>query len=155
MAGELDTRVVAQVAIIVRGIEAKARAWADLFGMPVPEIRIIDTYDITHAQYKGEPTPARAKLAFFHFANIDIELIEPVGGPSTWKDQLDQHGDSLHHLAFRYRDVDEMMEKLPALQAQGMKLVQRGDWLPDGRYLYLDSVEKLGTILEILPGRAD
>ncbi len=83
-----------------------------------------------------------------------VTTIEPVGQPSTWQEQLDKHGDSLHHLAFRLRDVDEMMEQLPSLEARGLKLVQRGDWLPKGRYLYLDGLEKLGLVLELLPGRS-
>jgi methylmalonyl-CoA/ethylmalonyl-CoA epimerase len=147
----LGTTVIAQVGIIVGDIEAKARAWADIFGMPMPEIKLTDGYDVTHAQYDGRPSTARAKLAFFHFQNLDIELIEPVGEPSTWKDQLNQHGESLHHLAFKVGTVDEMMEKLPKLEAAGLKMVQRGDWAPNGRYIYLDGVEKLGAILELLP----
>ena len=147
----LGTTVIAQVGIIVRDIEAKARAWADLFGMPMPEIKLTDGYEVTHAQYEGQPTNARAKLAFFHFQNIDVELIEPVGEPSTWKDQLNAHGESLHHLAFRVGTVDDMMEKLPKIEAAGLKMVQRGDWAPNGRYIYLDGVDKLGAILELLP----
>ena len=147
----LGTAFVAQVGIIVRDIEAKARAWADLFGMPVPEIRITDGYEVSQARYGGEPTTARAKLAFFHLENIDIELIEPVGEPSTWKDQLNEHGESLHHLAFRVGTVDEMMEKLPKFEAAGLKMVQRGDWAPNGRYVYLDGIDRLGAILELLP----
>ena len=153
MAGTLEARTIAQIGIIVRDIEATAKAWAELFGLPMPEITITATYDVTHAQYKGAPTMARVKQAFFKFSNIDIELLEPVGEPSTWQDQLEEHGNSLHHLAVRAGTIDQMMEKLPALEAQGLSLIQRGDWVPNGRYLYLDSAEKLGTILEILPGQ--
>ncbi len=151
MIGEMGTTLVVQVGIVVRDVEAKARAWSELFGLPMPEIRITDTQDVTHAEYEGKSTTAQAKLAFFHMENLDVELIEPVGGPSTWRDQLDRHGESIHHLAFRVGSGARMMEKLPALEASGLKLVQRGDWLPNGRYLYLDGIEKLGAILELLP----
>jgi len=148
---KVGSSVMTQVGIIVHDIEAKAAAWAALFGMPVPEIRLTDGYEITHAEYEGKPTSAQAKLAFFHFDNIDVELIEPVGGPSTWKDQLDQHGDSIHHIAFKIGTVPEMEEKLPAIEAAGLRLVQRGNWAPDGRYLYVDGIAKLGAVLELLP----
>src|SRR6185437_187455 len=110
MKSPLASKQLAQVGIIVDDIESKARAWAEFLGLPVPEIRMPLNDGITHAEYRGKPTAARAKLAFFHLGNVDLELIEPVGEPSTWKDQLDQHGNSLHHLAFRMRNVDEMME---------------------------------------------
>lgn len=152
MAEELvKQRVITQIGIIVGDIEKKALAWSAIFGLPIPEIVTTDSYELTHAEYDGEPTNARAKLAFFQFENISIELIEPIGTPSTWADQLAKHGDSLHHIAFSIGGINTMMAKLPALEGAGLKLVQRGDWAPDGRYLYLDGVEKLGAILEILP----
>ena len=74
----LGTTVVTQVAIIVRDIEAKARAWSQILGLPVPEIIVTDTVDKTQAEYNGQPTTARAKLAFFHLGQLDVELIEPI-----------------------------------------------------------------------------
>ena len=152
MADELaKQRVITQIGIVVRDVEATARAWSEIFGLPMPTINTTDSYEVTHAQYQGKPTNARAKLAFFRFENITIELIEPVGEPSTWAEQLEKHGDSIHHIAFSLGGVDAMMAKLPSLEGVGLKLVQRGDWAPDGRYLYLDGVDKLGVILEMLP----
>lgn len=152
MPEQLGTTVLAQVGVVVRDIEVAARAWAGLLGVPVPAITLTDTYEVTRATYKGEPTPARVKLAFFQLGPVNLELMEPVGEPSTWKDQLDQHGNSLHHLAFKVGSLDDMMEKLVKLEADGLSLIQRGDWRPNGRYLYLDGIEKLGTVLELLPG---
>src|SRR5512141_1340913 len=128
----LGTTTITQVGIIVGDIETKAKAWADVLGLPVPEIIITDTVDLAHTEYQGESTPARAKLAFFHLGQVDLELIEPVGSPSTWKDQLDQHGESLHHIAF---EIKGMAEKLAYLKVKGIPLVQRGDYT-GGRYAY-------------------
>ena len=142
----LGTNIVTQVAIIVRDIETKARAWSEILGLPMPEIIITDTVDKTQAEYKGKPTTALAKLAFFHLGQLDLELIEPVNGPSTWKDQLDQHGDSLHHIAF---NIKGMKDKIAYLDSKGVPLVQRGEYT-GGRYAYLGGVAQLGTILELL-----
>ena len=142
----LGTTTVTQVGIIVRDIEAKARAWSEILGLPMPQIQITDTVDIARTEYEGEPTYARAKLAFFHMGQVDIELIEPVGEPSTWKDQLDRHGDSLHHIAFQ---VQGMKEKVAYLGSRGVPLVQRGEYT-GGRYAYVDGGEQLGCVLELL-----
>ncbi len=142
----LGTTTVTQVGIIVADIEAKAKAWADVLGLPIPDIIITDKIDKAQTEYDGQPTPARAKLAFFHLGQVDLELIEPIDGPSTWKDQLDQHGDSLHHIAFV---IDGMAEKVAYLDGKGVPLVQRGEYT-GGRYAYVDGVAQLGAVLELL-----
>ena len=78
----LGTATITQVGIIVRDIEARARAWADILGLPMPEIQVTDTVDVAQTEYRGSRSPARAKLAFFHMGQVDVELIEPVDGPS-------------------------------------------------------------------------
>lgn len=142
----LGTTTVTQVGIIVRDIEARARAWSDILGLPMPQIIVTDGVEIAQTEYEGQRTPARAKLAFFHMGQVDIELIEPIDEPSTWKDQLDQHGDSLHHIAFQ---IKGMQDKLAYLDAKGVPLVQRGEYT-GGRYAYVDANSQLGCILELL-----
>ena len=142
----LGTTTVTQVGIIVADIETKAKAWADVLGLPVPEIIITDTVDVAQTEYEGKSTPARAKLVFFHLGQVDLELIEPIEGPSTWKDQLDRHGESLHHIAF---EINGMQEKVAYLDAKGLPLVQRGEFT-GGRYAYVDGTAQLGAVLELL-----
>ncbi len=77
---------------------------------------------------------------------VDIELIQPVGEPSPWQDHLDQHGDSLHHIAFQ---IHGMKEKVAYLDSKGFPLVQRGEYT-GGRYAYIDGSAQLGCILELL-----
>ena len=143
---ELGTNTIAQIALVVRDVEAKARAWAKVLGLPLPQITVTDPVEVAHTEYEGEPSPGQAKLAFFHFDNIDVELIEPIGGPTTWQDQLDWHGDSIHHIAFR---IQGMAEKLVVLDTEGISIIQRGDYA-GGRYAYLDAAAPLGLIIELL-----
>jgi hypothetical protein len=142
----LGTTTVMQVGIIVKDIEAKARAWADVLGLPIPDIMVTDPVEIAQTEYKGKSTEARAKLAFFDLGQVALELIQPLGSPSTWQDQLDQHGESLHHIAFV---IKGMPEKIAYLAVKDMPLVQKGEYT-GGRYAYIDGVSKLGLILELL-----
>ena len=142
----LGSTIITQVGIIVQDIEAKSRAWAEVLGLPVPEIMITDSYERAQTEYNGKPSNARAKLAFFHLGQIDLELIEPVGKPSTWQDQLDEHGDSLHHIAF---EIVGMSDEVAQLEAKGLPMVQRGEY-PGGRYAYINGKAQLGVILELL-----
>jgi hypothetical protein len=142
----LGTTTVIQVGIVVRNIEAKSRAWAQLLGLPAPSIIITDPVEQAQTEYKGQRTPARAKLAFFQLGQVALELIEPLDGPSTWRDQLKAHGESIHHIAF---GVQDMKSKLTSLAGQDMPLIQKGEYT-GGRYAYVDSGAALGAILELL-----
>ncbi|MDK2902281.1 MAG: methylmalonyl-CoA/ethylmalonyl-CoA epimerase [Clostridiales bacterium] len=145
--GILGTTAVAQIGIIVNDIERTAKKFADFFGMEVPEITLTDTYDKTSAQYKGQPTEARSKLAFLHMSNsIDIELIEPDDQPSTWREFLNTHGEGIHHIAFVIKDMQGKVNKLAEI---GMPLVQKGEYT-GGRYAYIDSTADLKVMIELL-----
>jgi catechol 2,3-dioxygenase-like lactoylglutathione lyase family enzyme len=142
----LGTTKATQIGIIVQDIEATVRAWATLLGVEVPSIMTTDGYNVARTEYQGQPSEARAKLAFIPLGQVTLELIEPIGDSSTWNDQLTQHGPSLHHIAFQ---VEGMKERLATLDSQGVPLVQRGEYT-GGRYAYVDGTEKLGAVLELL-----
>jgi len=142
----LGNNTIVQIGLVVRQIEASVQAWAALLGIPPPPIIVTDAVEQAHTEYRGGPTPARAKLAFFHLGPVTLELIEPLGEPSTWHDQLATHGPSLHHLAFEVRG---MSDRLAALAAHGLPLLQRGDY-EGGRYAYLDGSDRFGAIVELL-----
>ena len=142
----IGTNVICQIALVVRDIERTAKIYADVFGMDMPSVRTTDPEEKSHIRYRGEPTSARAKLAFFQMGDISLELIEPVGGPSTWKEFLDEHGEGVHHIPFRIKGMDSV---LAYLEGKGISAVQRGDYT-GGRYAYVDSAPSLGVILELL-----
>jgi methylmalonyl-CoA/ethylmalonyl-CoA epimerase len=142
----LGTSRLVQVGIVVADVEATARAWSQILGLPMPEIRMTDEFDFAQTEYEGAPTFARARMAFLSVGQVDIELLEPVGEPSTWNDHLQLHGPGLHHVAF---EIAGMGDKREYLSSQGLGLVQRGEF-EGGRYAYFDSQARLGAILELL-----
>jgi catechol 2,3-dioxygenase-like lactoylglutathione lyase family enzyme len=146
MAEAISSRVVVQVGLVVRDIEASRRAYATLFGVEPPPVHLTDPPEKTNARYRGSPTGARAKLAFLKMGQLSIELIEPVDGPSTWREFLESRGEGVHHLAFHVADT-EREERL--LEAAGFPVVQKGDYT-GGRYSYVATEPGLGVALEFL-----
>lgn len=142
----LSTNSVVQIGLVVDHIEDAVQAWSDLLGMPCPDILVTDPVELAHTEYQGGPSPARAKLAFFPMGQVTLELIEPIGEQSTWKDQLVTVGQSLHHIAF---EVKGLADRLPVLAELGLPMIQRGDY-QGGRYAYLDGRQRYGTIVELL-----
>nr|MDO8109107.1 VOC family protein [Candidatus Sigynarchaeota archaeon] len=142
----LGSNQVTQIGIVVKDIEKSSAAFAAFFGVGKPSVSITGPASETHAEFKGKPTEAKAKLTFFRFKNIVIELIEPVGSPSTWQEFLDSHGEGVHHIAF---NVHDNKSKIIELEEKSVKLVQKGDY-PGGMYAYLDTTDSLKVILELL-----
>ncbi len=142
------TKVV-QIGIVVRDVEKSAKNYAEFFGVEVPKIIVSETEDKAKTRYYGKPTMARVRQAFFNFENISIELLEPVDGPSTWKDFLDSKGEGFHHIAFEIKDMDD---KIAKLNDKGIPLSQQGRWTggSGGRYAYFESEKQLSVILELL-----
>jgi len=142
----LENNVVVQIGIIVRDAEKAAAHYAEVFGIPKPEVVTIADEPISNTIYRGAPSGATGKAAFFDMGTVQMELIEPVGGPSTWAEFLETRGEGIHHVAFKVQDFEATQAML---SGKGMPVIQSGAWT-GGRYAYIDSAAQLGTILEIL-----
>lgn len=142
----IASRTITQVAIVVKDIDKGRTAWAELLGVGVPEVSIAEGHFSRPTLYKGEPSDAKAKLAFFAMNNLQIELIQPLGGKSTWQDYLDTYGEGIHHVAFAVKGIDGVEKRF---EAQGNPTVQRGGW-DGGAYSYIDASKDLGCVLELL-----
>lgn len=60
----LGTKIITQIGVIVRDIEAVSQAYADFLGVEKPAWFWTDAVDVAKTEYLGAPSPARAKLAF-------------------------------------------------------------------------------------------
>ncbi|GHU10180.1 lactoylglutathione lyase [Spirochaetia bacterium] len=138
-----------QIAIIVKDIEKAAKKWAELFGVPVPEIRVSNAGPAQDVTYRGKKAEYGLKLA-----NIDtgrgfvIELHEATGGDSTYQEFLDKHGQGVHHLGFAVGDrrdaiVGELEEELYDLRTVGI--------YPGSSWTVVDTEDDLGVNLNIKP----
>ena len=148
-ANAIASSTMVQVGLVVRNIRKTAAAYAKYFGVPVPGIHLTDGLEKTNARYRGKKTQARAKLAFFKMGSLSLELIEPVGGPSTWREHLQKHGEGVHHLAYFVQDTEKEERKLAK---RGCRTVQKGDY-SGGRYSYVDASKDLKVCLEFLQNR--
>ncbi len=140
----------AQMAFVVRDVEKAKTEFSRLFGFKeVPPTCDLGPVETAKTEYKGRPAPEiECKIAYFDFENIQIELMEPNEVPSAWRDWLDAHGESLHHVSFF---VTSTRERIRELEEKGMELVQQGDFADgSGCYAYLDTKGKLPCLIELL-----
>jgi len=143
----LGNNIVVQVAMVVHDIEKTSQDFADFLGVDKPKWQLTGPLEVAETEYRGKPSKARAKLAFFPIGgNLTLELIEPDMEPSTWREGLDKNGEGIHHIAF---NIKGMKEKIALLEGNGMKLIQKGEY-EGGRYAYIDASSTLKTVLELL-----
>ncbi|MEM0026962.1 MAG: VOC family protein [Ignisphaera sp.] len=137
---------VVQIGIVVKNIEKALENWTRFLGIEKPSIIETEDWEKTKMMFKGMPSSGRAKLAFINMDNIVIELIEPIDGPSIWKEFLGEHGNGLHHIAFVVENADECIKSLEDI---GGYREQEG-FFEGGKYVYVNAIESLGAIVEFL-----
>lgn len=137
---------VQHVGVIVPDVDKAAREFADVLGIPVPQT----------AEFNGVPYPedftgdrnAHPKVTTIRLANMSIELLQPIGGKSPWRDHLDQFGPGLHHIAVSVPDIGMAIGQL---QAAGGKYVLGKAGFPAA---YVDMKPVLGFTFELIQSSA-
>lgn len=145
-ASMIPEKQMVQVGIIVTDIQKSAENWASFLGEDVPDVSLAAGSIKNPTRYNEDLTDAKAKLAFFQLDNITIELIEPIGGPSTWQEFLDNQGEGIHHIAFNVKGMENTIKEF---EQNGIPMIQHGGW-ETGEYSYMDGSEKLALIIELL-----
>ena len=134
--GIVDGKTICQVALVVKNIEETAKAYAELFGVDVPDVFTVPPESEAHT---------RAKLAVFDLGQVVLEITEPDSEPSSWREFLDKNGDGIHHIAFMTRDREPVVQYF---EENGMPVRHYGEYT-GGNYTVFDSKEKFGTFIQV------
>jgi catechol 2,3-dioxygenase-like lactoylglutathione lyase family enzyme len=138
-----------QIGAIVENVEETVKVLTEVFGLG--PFRIFDWpgpgRENLERFYHGQPAKFTARLAFTDIGNTELELIQPVEGPSIWADYLAEHGPGLHHIRFNTYDLEPALEYL---QGQGVDVAQMGHGVrPGSMFVNLDTEARVGFGLEI------
>jgi methylmalonyl-CoA/ethylmalonyl-CoA epimerase len=90
-------------------------------------------------------------MAFGSLGPVELELIQPLSGPTIFDEFLQSGREGLHHLGF---DVKDMETRLERYQSIGIGVIQQGRHKAGG-FAYLDTEKIGGVIFELIqrPGR--
>ena len=139
---------IVQVAIVCKDVEACSQRWSKMLGMKQSPVRTTLPGREVKLIYHGKPSDGQVKLTFYNTGQAVLELMQPVGGDTAWKDFLDQNGEGVQHVAFQVVDLEKTIQ---SLERQGMPVIHRGRYdSNDGDYVYVDSRDKLGVTIELL-----
>ncbi|MGD0918075.1 MAG: VOC family protein [Thermodesulfobacteriota bacterium] len=142
---KVDLKNVIQVCVVVKNIRKAVESYWNLFAIGPWKIYTFQPPDLTNATLHGKLEKYSMKIAITMIGNMMWELIEPLEGPSIYKEFLEERGEGIHHVHFA---VDNYDQTVAALKKQGINILMDGSW-KGITYAYLDTERELGAIFEI------
>jgi methylmalonyl-CoA/ethylmalonyl-CoA epimerase len=130
------------VGVLVRDLDKAAKAYAELLGVPVPAAKM-QTGVTFPADYKGD-RKAHLKTAFFQLNGVGVEMSQPMGGASPWREHLEKYGEGLHHIALH--GVPDVAAATALAVSKGGKQIVGG---PGSKMTAVDLRPLLGFTLEL------
>jgi methylmalonyl-CoA/ethylmalonyl-CoA epimerase len=142
-----------QIAFIVRDLEAALERYSAMLGAGPWHCWTLAADNHAEETYLGGPTDYVTRLALTDGSDgLQLELVQPVRGPSIHQDWLNEHGEGFHHLGYI---VDSVADTVTEMAKAGYDVIQGGFGFGvggerDGVYAYFDTRRELGTIVEAL-----
>ena len=140
---KLNLPDISQVGIVVKDLDKAINYYEDVLGLG-PFVKPEITY--TEKFYYGKPVNSIWKMAFASLGPVELELDQPVTGPSIFNDFLETYGEGIHHFGFDIKNLDE---KLKVCEKLGIKVLQSGRTLHGG-FALLDTRKTGGVIFELI-----
>jgi catechol 2,3-dioxygenase-like lactoylglutathione lyase family enzyme len=136
-----------QIAIVVKNLELVAENYWNILGIGPWAVFKWEAPLVYDRKYYGKTVWAREKIALTQVGDVQLELVQPVDGPSIYGDWLKERGEGIHHMNFLVDDVDETVA---ILEKEGFPSLQGGKFGPPemrGAFNYVD-IKPLRAIWE-------
>ena len=146
---KIKVKKITQVAIAVQDLRIVLEDYWNILGIGPWNIYAWE-YPTVHARtYYGKPAWSREIISHAKVGDFELELVQPIEGPSIYRDFIDEHGEGIHHLQFMVDDLDNAVEILTEeygfIDLQGCSC---GSSKKGCRYNHI-YIEPLGCIWEI------
>ncbi|MDP6100133.1 MAG: VOC family protein [Dehalococcoidia bacterium] len=134
---------VLQVCVVVKDVEQTTENYQRVVGIGPWKVFTVGPPTLS-GTLRGKPEAYSMKIALARVGDIAWELIEPLEGPSIYREFLEQKGEGLHHIKFAVDDHDKSVAEFAG---HGIGVLMGGAMESRG-YSYMDTESVLGFILE-------
>jgi methylmalonyl-CoA/ethylmalonyl-CoA epimerase len=145
---------ISQIAIVVKDIHAAMEAYHKALGWGPWNVYEHKPPSLHHTELHGQPIAYTMIGAETHVGPIVVELLQPVEGPSIYKEWLEQHGEGLHHIACMAHTAEESDAIKARFAGMGAKVLMGGRIGETIEFYYLDTEPMLKVIIESGSGHA-
>jgi hypothetical protein len=132
-----------QQAFVVRDLERAQHAFTEALGCG--DFVTLPPASLPY-RYRGDDVECALAIAFARSGNVQIELIQPVGGRGLHEAFLTARGPGAHHLGFM---VERLDDALGAATDAGYAEAMSGQF-GSLRFAYVDTFDALGLYLELV-----
>jgi methylmalonyl-CoA/ethylmalonyl-CoA epimerase len=139
----LNNLKVDQLGFVYKNVEKQAQTLESIYN--IPKITFFEFHDQT-ITYRGKQTKNSIKLGTTQYFNVNIELIQPLGGENIYQEFIDSGREGLHHIGVYVDDLDLSVEKF---KKKGINPLQMGQ-IVKMHYAYMDTEDTFGIIIELL-----
>jgi len=142
-------RKIYQIAWVTRDLEKSMRAWVENLGIgPWTVLTFTDkSLKYLKVDEKQVSEPFKFLIAISWVGDMQLEIIEPVYGPTIYEAFIEKHGEGLHHVKEQIEDasIDGVLQEY---RDKGIGVLQTGQFDIDVHY-YLNTEPKLDFIYEL------
>ena len=138
-----------QIGIVVRDLDEALPRYRALFGEDDWLVVENGPANMHGLHVRGELSPFSMRLALAG-ERPQVELLQPLDGPSILDEWLARRGEGLHHLGYLVDSVDETID---AMRESGYACVQHGYGFNadgSGAFAFFDTENELGYLVEAL-----
>lgn len=136
---------IRQAGYVVRDIEAAMDHWSRVLG--VGPWFYNERVPIEDYRYRGEHYDVHNSVALANSGDLQVELIQTRNdAPSMYRDFLAAGHTGLQHNAYWTTSFDADLERL---LKQGFKVAMSGNVGKNGRFVYFDTEQHPGTVIEL------
>ena len=137
---KVEIKQVLQICVVVKDLQKTMERYWNLCGIGPWQIYTLGPPHLTNGAVRGKPESYSMKVAAAMIGDVTWELIQPLAGPSVYKEFLEEKGEGLHHVMVAVDDFDKAVATLGSLMdgtIYGIKMA------------YLDTEKELGAIFEV------
>jgi methylmalonyl-CoA/ethylmalonyl-CoA epimerase len=148
------TLAITQIAVVVRDLRKTMDLYHKTLGWGPWSVFEYGPPLLHDTLLRGVPTYYTMIGAEAHVGPIGVEIIQPLEGPSIYKEWLEEKGEGVHHIACMKQSWSDASALLKRFEDMGMKPMMEGSIGKTIRYFYLDTEPMLKFILESGSGHA-
>lgn len=144
-----------QIGLVVRNLEETMEQYTKLLGWGPWKVYTHEKPRHHSTRLRGENVEYTMRHAETEVNGIGFELIEPLEGPSIYKEWLEEHGEGIQHIAVAVHDPEESERFKAGLAEHGATSMMDGRIDESIEYYYIDTQGPLKLILEAGSGHVE
>jgi methylmalonyl-CoA/ethylmalonyl-CoA epimerase len=145
---------ISQIAVVCRDLPATMETYTKLLGWGPWHVYRHEAPRLHDTVVRGEAVDYTMLGAETQVGSVGFELLQPLEGPSIYKEWLAEHGEGLHHFAVMLHDAGESTDLKARFAEVGASVLMGGRIGETIEFFYLDTEPSLKVIIESGSGHA-